>query len=384
VPNPIFMDLNPNDDITSIRHEGLVFFAGIVGVPWQDIARNPNDLTLGFKSPDELDQPAFGFGSAWEVILGEPDDYVTPADPFMIESIDPRAGQNPVTGDPIVPPNGSPNEINGSEWTITGRNDLQYACIFDLPPGAERDCALPGHPSCDCTTPSDNPLCCDANDADPRCAGAPDTLQVRAKAYPGIRELSLIRSLGSQGVVGSVCPKQLDDLQSADFGYRPAISALIDRVKTGLGAQCLPRSLVPDSSGQVSCAIIEARNTQGACSCAVAGRQDVQRENEEAVATILADPLAEAAGWDCFCEMVQLQGDELQACQYTVGEPVLVNGQPVHGWCYVDAESSPPVGDPTIVDQCPMNEKRILRFVGQGEAMPGATLYLTCAGEPAL
>jgi hypothetical protein len=39
VPNPIFSDLNPNDDESNIRDKGLVFFAGIVGVPWQDIAR---------------------------------------------------------------------------------------------------------------------------------------------------------------------------------------------------------------------------------------------------------------------------------------------------------------------------------------------------------
>src|SRR5262249_49134619 len=47
VPNPIFSDLNPTDDNTNVRDTGLVFFAGILGVPWQDVARDPQDLTKG-------------------------------------------------------------------------------------------------------------------------------------------------------------------------------------------------------------------------------------------------------------------------------------------------------------------------------------------------
>ena len=54
VANPIFSDLNPADDDSSIRDKGLVFIAGIVGVPWQDIARDATDLTKGFKNSDEL------------------------------------------------------------------------------------------------------------------------------------------------------------------------------------------------------------------------------------------------------------------------------------------------------------------------------------------
>ena len=39
VANPVFSDLNPNDQTTHIRGSSLVYVAGIVGVPWQDIAR---------------------------------------------------------------------------------------------------------------------------------------------------------------------------------------------------------------------------------------------------------------------------------------------------------------------------------------------------------
>ena len=36
------------------RDPSLVFFAGIVGVPWQDIANNPSDLTQGYKTAAQL------------------------------------------------------------------------------------------------------------------------------------------------------------------------------------------------------------------------------------------------------------------------------------------------------------------------------------------
>jgi len=243
------MDLNPNDTNTAIRDPGLVFLAGIVGVPWQDIARDPADLTKGFKNSDELRQPVGNFGSAWEIILGEPKDYKPPADPFMIETVDKRSGSNPITGDTIQDPGSTTeNAINGTEWTIPDRDDLQYSCIFDLPPGEERDCSVGNPAACDCEAGTTNPLCA----IDPG-TGQRTALQIKAKAYPGLRELNLLRDLSSQGIVGSVCPAQLEDDTRADYGYRPAIGSIIDRLKLALGGQCLPRSLTPNSEGQVSC-----------------------------------------------------------------------------------------------------------------------------------
>jgi hypothetical protein len=212
VPNPIFSDLNPNDEYTNIRDPGLVVLAGIVGVPWQEIARDPANPALGFKSAQELSA-----SGTWDAILGDPANHVPPASPFMVESIDPRAGI------------ADPNPINGSEWTITGRNDLQYACIFPLPAGAERDCSQPGAPACDCEAGTDNPLCApNPND------GGNLTLQVGAKAYPGIRHLSVLKGLGDQGVTGSICPVQLTDTTAGDYAYRPTIRSLIDRMATRL------------------------------------------------------------------------------------------------------------------------------------------------------
>ncbi len=212
VANPIFSDLDPSDGVTAVRDPGLVVIAGIVGVPWQDIARNPADPTLGFKSAEELALPVAGQNSAWDVILGNPANYVPPTDQHMVSSILPRPGlpgpTSPASADPI----------NGHEWTIAN-NDLQYACVFDLL--APRDCSAPGVNGCDCNAGNDNPLC----DATTK------TLQVRAKAYPGQRELGVLKGVGTQGVVASICPVQLTDTTKADYAYRPAVAALIARVK---------------------------------------------------------------------------------------------------------------------------------------------------------
>ena len=253
-------------------------------------------------------------------------------------------------------------------------------------------------PACDCADPkNDNPLC----DADPS-KGGNRTLQTRAKAYPGIRELQVAQKLGSQGIVGSICPAQLTDPSKPDFGYRPTIGAIIDRLKLALGGQCLPRQLKPDSMGQVQCLILEARNTAGMaagskCDAFCDGlqaRTHVDPAHQPAVAAAQADPTAKNAGWDCFCEIKQLKGkitpncidttmptNELDACACSIADPPIFSGKPVDGWCYVDSTSNPAVGNPNIVKNCPASEKRLVRFVGGGNPQPGATLFITCAGE---
>jgi hypothetical protein len=212
VANPIFSDLDPSDGVTAVRDPGLVVLAGIVGVPWQDIARNPADLTQGFKSAEELALPVAGQSSTWDVILGNPANFVPPTDQHMVESIQPRPG---LPG-PTSPAGADP--INGHEYTIAN-NDLQYACVFDLP--MPRDCSTMGVNGCDCNAGTDNPVCDPTN----------KTTQVRAKAYPGQRELSVLKGVGTQGVVASICPTQLADATKADYAYRPAVAALVARVK---------------------------------------------------------------------------------------------------------------------------------------------------------
>ena len=93
------------------------------------------------------------------------------------------------------------------------------------------------------------------------------------------------------------------------------------------------------------------------------------------VAAIRDEPLFAVAQWNCFCEIPQPTGEGLIACQNDPSASPVVNGQPVDGWCYVDAST----GNPSLVESCPSDARQRLRFVGSGEAAPGATLYMSCA-----
>ncbi|WP_437752022.1 hypothetical protein [Sorangium sp. So ce1389] len=254
VANPIFSDLDPDDDNSRTRGPQHIVFTGVVGVPWQDLARldaegqpdllnglNQDGLPVGgIKSAAELDDPLPGGGvsSTWRVILGDPANNVAPADPFMVESRAPRSGANPITGDQTVPPSATGwNAINGREYTIPpgSTGDLQYACIFNL--HEERVCDGMAQ-SCDCRQIPDevidNPLCKPESGNDPEDPQPRTSTQVKAKAYPGIRELQLIKSLGDRGVAGSICPAQIEDASSPDYGYRPIMNAVLARLSTAL------------------------------------------------------------------------------------------------------------------------------------------------------
>src|SRR5688572_26706397 len=139
VRNPLFVDLEA-------RGPALISIAGIIGVPWQDLARDPSDgSVLRYMTSRELDR-----SGRWKVIAGDPERELPPSDPFMRESVVPRSGKNPVTGDAIQPPSASSgaSAINGHEWDPPERNDLQYACIFPL--SEPKECGNTF--GCDCST----------------------------------------------------------------------------------------------------------------------------------------------------------------------------------------------------------------------------------------
>lgn len=383
VPNPLFTDLNPNDANTSVRGPGFVLLAGIVGVPWQDIARDPTDLSKGFKSYDELDSPDENGNTAWDIILGDPKTYVPPMDPHMIESMLPRSGTNPITGDAIVPPGESgASLINGGEWTVKNQDDLQYACAFPL--AKPRDCSDASIVSCDCKDPANNnPLCAE----NPKQPGS-RTLQVKAKAYPGVRELEVLRELGGMGITTSVCPANVTSPEAPDFAYRPVVKAILERLRLPESNGCLRRQLPIDNEGRAECKLIEARAIpESTCECDEAtGRRAV--ENAGLVKAILADPRAQLNKVSCFCELVQLSNEgpsgeptgELDACRDSLAMfPTDQSGEMVHGWCYVDATTTPPTGSPELVKECSDEHMRKLRFTGKGEPQQGALMYMTCA-----
>ncbi len=209
------------------RPKSLVFLAGIVGVPWQDVAVDPEDPDdLVYKTAKELHATG-----GWDLLVGDPEHGVAPLDPLMIESLEPRTGVHPVTGDPLAPPSAtSPtaNPINGHEYIeATIRDELQYACIFELP--EPRDCAFETD-HCDCATdalPQPKPICQDES-------GAYGTVQYRAKAYPATRQLEVLRGIGDNAIVSSICARNVTDPSRPDYGYRPALGAILARLRGGL------------------------------------------------------------------------------------------------------------------------------------------------------
>jgi hypothetical protein len=220
VPNPLFSDLTGGAG--PARDPSLVTVAGIIGVPWQDLARNPPDsAALRYMTAAEL-----AANDRWPVILGDLARGTPPEDPFMRESIDPRSGTNPISGDPIRPPSvGVPlaNAINGHEHEAVSRTDLQYACVFPLP--SPQDCSA--NLDCDCSSINGvgNKVLCQAPD------GVYGTTQYYSKAYPGLRHLDLLARLGKSSIVASICPRNLTQPQRDDYAYGPAVQAVVDRMK---------------------------------------------------------------------------------------------------------------------------------------------------------
>ncbi len=366
VDNPLFPKADPAQGLVSPRTPNLVFFAGIVGVPWQDIARDPLNLSQGFKSASQMKTDG-----TWDIILGNSEKNTLPLDPLMRESTSPRAGKHPITGQPTDMDPSSPldNSINGQEWN-TGGDDLQYACIFDLPQPIS--CGIDA--TCECSSAN-------AAAGNPLCDASQPNLLVRAKAYPGLRQLSVLQGLGDQGIVASVCPAQSADPTSADFGYRQAIGALVDKLKTRIDGPCMPRTLVPNETDRVNCLMLEARKTSAnECSCEGKAREDVTAERQSAVQ--LAQQRLPGPGWDCFCEIPQLEGEELMACQNDLSDtPVTASGEAADGYCYIDATTEPAVGNPVHVATCSENERRRIRVVGDAKPAPDATLVVICSGE---
>lgn len=216
VPNPLF---------ASGRAPASVYLGGIVGVPWQEIISETSadgrplaDTELRFKSPAELGD------DGWTALVGDSaaSPPVAPGSPFMIESPFARPGITPG------------NAVNGREYTTAASSgapdDLEYACIFPLP--APRDCAAfdPTSEVCDCSPGSnDNPLC----EAVPG-QSAPTTTQLFAKAYPGLRQLEVLRGHGDNASVASICARNVTDPSRSDFGYRPAMAGVLERMSGAL------------------------------------------------------------------------------------------------------------------------------------------------------
>ncbi len=208
VPNPLY---------TGNRSPKLVMMAGILGVPWQDVATAPKSLTPGYLPASEID---------WSLLVGDATTGAPPGDPLMIKSIAARSGTNPPTGDALAAPD-SPllaNPINGHERDIAQGDDLQYACVY--PRAMPVSCVAA---DCDCVGPDlqTNPAC-QAPD------GSYGTTEYYARALPSTRPLRVLQGLGDRATVASVCAEGSPSPDSPTFAYKPAVDAILRTLRPRL------------------------------------------------------------------------------------------------------------------------------------------------------
>lgn len=398
VRNPLYTDLQAsgNEPVPAAREPDLVFLAGIVGVPWQDLATEDTVSAAGklkYKPAGSLD---------WGLILGNPgtanEPFAPPEDTLMRESTAPRLdGQpHPITKVAPAPPESGPeaNPINGHEWLPESEEDLQYACVFDLEPilgDGVRDCQVVGEGTCDCFPPNGD-LGAVQKRMKPLCQGANgySSVQVRAKAYPGLRHLDVLHRYGNNSIVASICPKVLEGAETDPaYGYNPAIEAIIERLKIKLRGRCLPRRLSYDEgTNRVPCAIVEAFSGRySESSLCPAGRTELDSSLEEdrkldaSVRRLLAESKKCGGGatpCEAFqlCKIEQLQDENLRRCQNQAGDI----GNAV-GYCYVAATADQSIGNPDLVSLCPDSQKRMLRFAGKDVPAQGAHVFIGCAGD---
>jgi hypothetical protein len=347
--NPLFASKLPRgqgEEICNLtrgtRTPDLVFFAVVGGVPNNLLHFDPNDPEKSRITNDD-----------WNKILGrDPAHYnYEGLDPHMIESKGARAGLPPPSntrGD-----NGQ-DPVHGREWETSG-NDLQYACTFEIP---ARTCTA-AETSCDCAGATNPPLC-----------GSTPGQQLKAKAYPTVREFMVVRALGDQGIIASLCPISLKvDKGDPTYGYNPAVKAIVDRLKNALTTQCLPQKLTRDTSAgpekdKVPCLVLaQLGDVTDSCE-----KQNLKKPAPEILAKFLEQQKVESGdpkdgGVDlsklAVCELPQLVVPAGATCKDDQNK----------GWCYVENSSNAsPAG------RCP----QALIFSGATGGLAGAKFSLQC------
>jgi hypothetical protein len=308
--NPIYAQNLPTDPTNTmalcnltrgLRDPGLVYYAAIAGVPHQLLQSKPGDGTCPTgTAAGDCPQKGTLTDADWKLIEGnDPEHYdFSGADFHMVENWDPRTTpgavwsaeeKGPLPGNIMANASACPptmggsvkgqalcDPINGREWA-TSKQDLQFSCIFDLTPqygGTGKDCSQQEYAgACDCVTSG-------INSGTQLCDSATPTLQVYGKAYPSVREMIIAKAMskstaGNQGIVSSLCPIHVSDQSGGSdplFGYRPAVNAIIDRLKASLSNTCLPQKLTADTSGNVPCLIlVQLGAAAGAGACANPG-----------------------------------------------------------------------------------------------------------------
>jgi hypothetical protein len=367
------------------RTSDKVFFAHIGGVPHQLLHFMPNDPVGSTLTTAD-----------WVKILGtDPEHYnYNGIDPHMYESYTPRLPPPPGGGEGLVnppqfdasgtnalaPPDSPSNTdpVTGREWITDvplGLHrlavDVQYACTFALV--VPRDCtqAVNGY-ACACpATPS-----LTHDQTPPVCSDTNQTMQVGAKAYPTVRELLVAKMMGPQGIVSSICPIDVTDNAAGDdplYGYRPAVAALLDRLKAALGNACLPRVLSPAPNGSVPCSVLVTLPGAGSClnpTCPTAGGLTVPDSSvltpfcEAAEASYMGEKGAPGdPAIQSVCQLAQLVKGQAQATDFDGNGSCAESTD--KGWCYVEGAGASGCAQAIVL--------------AQGSLPPGSLTTLECS-----
>lgn len=149
--------------------------------------------------------------------------------------------------------------------------------------------------------------------------------------------------------------------------------------------QCLARS--PEISlqtGSASCLVLELTDAPSpdACACDAAnGRAPLSAAHEGARDVAIKAAAAKGKSVSCVCEIVEVTDtDGRNACQSDIQEtPVDMANNPIKGFCYIDATTTPPTGNPELVASCPETEKRGIRVLGDPAVTPSASIMTICS-----
>jgi hypothetical protein len=210
--------------------------------------------------------------------------------------------------------------------------------------------------------PSDDRLVHSCIEAD-ASAGAGTTGQHGA-ADPPIRVVKVAQGFGANGIVQSIC--------QADYG--PALDAIIAVIAKQLGAVCLPRSLVRNSSGLVGCNVVWELPPPGMAppstptSCGGANPWLLSPAADQAQAS-------DNGGAICTVAQLAVMADPNNGGMNSVF-PTATNGQTfMEGWYYDDYSDD-------VMKSCTgAGGKQRISFTAMAKPPTGVTVRLECLNQ---
>jgi hypothetical protein len=230
--------------------------------------------------------------------------------------------------------------------------------------------------------------------------------------------LQVLKDFGAattNSIVASICPKlpgRTDQERGEpDYGYNPAVNAIVDRLKEAFTGKCLSRQLnvKKDANGNpvvppvIPCKIVEVTRVEGqACGGSgepqggcdpKQGRGSVSTQLQSAVREQLRTN-AKNCGAEgqpkcedfCMCTINALTNrDDVNLCQ-TADKDSALQSIATPGYCYVDP-LPPPAGqgigkvEAIQAGNCKETEPRRLRFAGKDTPVNGSITFIACLGE---